>query len=1370
MLQATIRNNNGTWSTGDYTTRFTSAIQLSGRMISARMLQNSIEVYNDINIKSANIYYDCNLLKSTMKIAEIELIGLYFLNDYEYEIQLGVSPNNGITFYYVSYGNFKVISCERNLDSLTTKLVLYDDMVKAMEPYNLSLTYPMTNKQFFNAIANAIGLNVGLSIPSTNVMALSRKVETYTNSYTYRDVLDDFAEILGGVILVKNGTLELRVPTAISGELDEEQLINIKTQNQFGSVSNIVLARTPQEDNVHYPATIGSGEIIRIEDNQLVESNVTEDVNNRTVYLQPIYNSISTWPSYYAVELESYGYLLYEPCDLLTYSFTNDNNETTTFQTLWLSDNITFEQGIKENMTCELYKGNETDLSKSTSESRKDRETYMYVDKVTGQIVTHLESVESTVETASSNASTALTNSTTAINTANRATKLTATNYAVSASGTVTPSSWPYSSIPSVSPGQYLWTRETYKDGNNNTSYVYSVSYQGANGQNGQDGHDGQDGQDGQDGLSLKSATPLWYLKDANMSFELKGNTSQSGTPTPTAPAFINTVRNENDVAVIYGKNLFDEVFRQGNGSKITTANRCFADSNYYITSGQTYTFSTDMDTNTYRFAIGISESMFPSAVALFDSGWKRQASYTFTASASGYLGVGISRVNDANFTPSEIASIHWQLEKGSTATAYEPYDAHSYSLTLGGRNMVKPYDSSESKQGITCTYNAEEQSWTFNGTCDLDNTTFSYTTEHFNIDKNVTTVRAYWVSGSVTEYCTLRAFDSAYVNSISFDLTTLSANNRVISQKHTGNSFTTNSCTIRFNNGSVATNFKIKIMIANDNDLTYEPYISEKVNNLNQQDYLSNGFLPQTGAFPTNNTSYPNAQYFLVDMERGETLVLKGSTSNQGRIRVIQDGVVKEGFIQTDTYARTNTSFSSGFREGYITALQNLQFGIMFLNGWQNSGGSDLVVYKQTYNGTNPIELCKIGTVKDYIYQSGNKWYVHKAISNFTLNGTESWWVENAGTSNWFYAVNNIKSIDIITDSTSSNMICDHYPFGSVGGSNTNQGMYIVKTQKQVRIRWNTEDTARNFKTWLGKNNVTVYYVREYPFEIEITSPTLLEELSSLSLAMNGGPLTSVSQVNDGSKIDLTYNTDFSIPSIPSELVTTQEDSPDVWTLIQPSYILGYRYYSLSQIIYEDDTFSFTDVLTEDGITSQAYQIETNQLKFIKTTTKLSNDIVETNAGTVQTLQKEIEKKISDAKGSITEEYKEYYSTQIETTAQGIDEQFIVIDGILNDPVTGLQTQVDDLNTVIHRDANGITISSTGNAGVTIKQEGGTIRGQFTANSLDFIGNGQKLAWVNATDGLGGRKLSLASNPSESSRWNITPNGEHLTFTRHNN
>lgn len=87
--------------------------------------------------------------------------------------------------------------------------------------------------------------------------------------------------------------------------------------------------------------------------------------------------------------------------------------------------------------------------------------------------------------------------------------------YKADANGTTAPSSGWSKTIPSVSNGQYLWTKTivTYSDGTSTTAY--SVAYKGTN---------GTDGKDGANGVGIKSITN-YYL----------AHTSASGVTTDTA-------------------------------------------------------------------------------------------------------------------------------------------------------------------------------------------------------------------------------------------------------------------------------------------------------------------------------------------------------------------------------------------------------------------------------------------------------------------------------------------------------------------------------------------------------------------------------------------------------------------------------------------------------------------------------------------------------------------------------------------------------------------------------------------------------------------------------------------------------------------
>ena len=225
---------------------------------------------------------------------------------------------------------------------------------------------------------------------------------------------------------------------------------------------------------------------------------------------------------------------------------------------------------------------------------------------------------------------------------------------------------------------------------------------------------------------------------DAPMTLSLKGNTSQASDPTPDSPVDVNVVSGDNTIEIC-GKNLFTGIFRQGTNADLYATARIYCDSNYWLEAGQEYTFSTNMNTNTYRFAINMSNTTFPSSTMSYDSGWKRQASFTFTPSESGYLGVPISRVDNANFTPSEIEDINWQLEKGSTATEYEAYTGNSQLISLGVENLLPNEYTSQTVNNLVVTKNSDN-SITINGTAS-DNTTIRFNSTTFSLESGNYTI-----------------------------------------------------------------------------------------------------------------------------------------------------------------------------------------------------------------------------------------------------------------------------------------------------------------------------------------------------------------------------------------------------------------------------------------------------------------------------------------------------------------------------------------------------------------------------------------------------------------------------------------------------
>lgn len=164
------------------------------------------------------------------------------------------------------------------------------------------------------------------------------------------------------------------------------------------------------------------------------------------------------------------------------------------------------------------------------------------------------------------------------------------------------------------------------------------------------------------------------------------------------------------------------------------------------------------------------------------------------------------------------------------------------------------------------------------------------------------------------------------------------------------------------------------------------------------------------------------------------------------------------------------------------------------------------------------PIELCKIGTYQDYIYKSGSDWYVHKATNKVVLDGTETW-IDRGDNRYQGNMVNDIMlspfsaSAPVITASTSfrgSNWYNLYY-------RNSNNIISSHDSVHCLQLYSTKFATLSALTTWLGTNNVPVYYVLATATDTQITNADLISQLNALAGATtyNGKTIFTVSSEN---------------------------------------------------------------------------------------------------------------------------------------------------------------------------------------------------------------------------------------------------------------
>ncbi len=142
----------------------------------------------------------------------------------------------------------------------------------------------------------------------------------------------------------------------------------------------------------------------------------------------------------------------------------------------------------------------------------------------------------------------------------------------------------------------------------------------------------------------------------------------------------------------------------------------------------------------------------------------------------------------------------------------------------LSGKNKL---DSSKieqtTKNGITCSYDENTHEITFNGTCTTDNTVFNFLSNKLEITAQKTNFCAFCTGGSVSGYLRIRFFDGGYYRDTTLDLSDISKEKNVIMQSRYNYNSTLNS--IRIDQGAICNNFRIKIMVTDDDNTDFEEY-----------------------------------------------------------------------------------------------------------------------------------------------------------------------------------------------------------------------------------------------------------------------------------------------------------------------------------------------------------------------------------------------------------------------------------------------------------------------------------------------------------------------------------------------------------------
>lgn len=327
---------------------------------------------------SASLHYEGSILKSVMKQLDLECSVELPLNAV-INYQLGVKVGN--SYEYLNYGNYVVYKVEKQEDKKTYKITCYDKMLYSMKDYeDMNIVYPISIKDYISAICLKLGLSFKSYLDNfaNNSKEIQNELYLDTNGnslgYTFRDVLDELAQVTGSIICIDEATdmLEIRYPNQTNDTIDEQFLknINVNFGEKYGAVNLLTLSRSADSDIIYYPDVIPENPCeIKIVDNQIM------NFNDRDTYMSDIYSKIQGL-EYYINDFNSIGILYYDLYDIYNVKIGEQ-----TYKCIMLNNEINVTSGLEEIIHTEMPEEAETDYTKADKTDRRINQTYLIVNK-----------------------------------------------------------------------------------------------------------------------------------------------------------------------------------------------------------------------------------------------------------------------------------------------------------------------------------------------------------------------------------------------------------------------------------------------------------------------------------------------------------------------------------------------------------------------------------------------------------------------------------------------------------------------------------------------------------------------------------------------------------------------------------------------------------------------------------------------------------------------------------------------------------------------------------------------------------------------------------------------------------------------------
>lgn len=260
----------------------------------------------------------------------------------------------------------------------------------------------------------------------------------------------------------------------------------------------------------------------------------------------------------------------------------------------------------------------------------------------------------------------------------------------------------------------------------------------------------------------------------------------------------------------------------------------------------------------------------------------------------------------------------------------------------------------------------------------------------------------------------------------------------------------------------------------------------------------LMAGFKPNLVA----GTTYTLSAEVFLSGTNANSYVSMGSISSWGNIDVGEKDkwlIISKTFVATAEDVSDSRMLIQAANTGNTLKFKNVQLEQGSATTYEPYQGASYTVR------LGSLELCKIGNYQDYIYKSGDDWYVHKETGKVVFDGSENWNYNN---------VNQVfgGSLEALFPlRTTTNPYCNNFIGQTTATYNQVLNKHIslqsTTTEGSQRVLVKDLDIEQSFvafKTWLSSHNTTLYYPLATATDTKITNADLVSDLNALWNALS--------------------------------------------------------------------------------------------------------------------------------------------------------------------------------------------------------------------------------------------------------------------------